>query len=255
MDPAAGPARGYRTLVGGGGVVRNVIGVVAIAVGVVWLLDNLGVVNVDLWSHVARLWPLVLVYFGLAGLRQALQPPASFLVAGINAVVAVIGALLLAGNYGLVQVDLGDVLAVVAPVLLVLAGLQLLQWPRPSSRGPTQFAIMGGVNFHPDASHPLADRTFFALMGGGDVDLSRARFPAEPVNLTFVSIMGGWRVRVPQGVRVEFSGDTLLGGMEVFGESAGGITAHKTVGTDEEGGPLLRIYAQGVMGGVEIKRA
>ena len=55
------------------------------------------------------------------------------------------------------------------------------------------------------------------LVGGARLDLSQAELAAPEVTLTKVSLVGGVRVRVPSGIRVEASGLTLVGGTRVEG--------------------------------------
>ena len=53
------------------------------------------------------------------------------------------------------------------------------------------------------------------LIGGADLDLRAAQLDAPVVTLTKVSLIGGTRITVPPGVRVEVSGFSLIGGKRV----------------------------------------
>ena len=52
--------------------------IVLIGMGVVFLLDNLNVIDVDLWLLITRLWPLVLVAVGIDILFDGLRHCCSF---------------------------------------------------------------------------------------------------------------------------------------------------------------------------------
>jgi len=83
-----------------------------------------------------------------------------------------------------------------------------------------------------------------SIIGGAELDLSQAELAAPAVMLTQVSILGGVRVRVPPGVRVERSGFSLIGGTRMGGGPAPG-----------PGAPTVHIRAFSLLGGVEIERS
>jgi len=49
-----------------------VFGIVLLALGTLFLLDNLGW-DIDFWRYVAKFWPLVLIVFGVIKIRRAVQ--------------------------------------------------------------------------------------------------------------------------------------------------------------------------------------
>ena len=79
------------------------------------------------------------------------------------------------------------------------------------------------------------------LVGGARLDLSQAELAAPEVTLTKVSLVGGVRVRVPSGIRVEASGLTLVGGTRVEGAPDPG-----------PGAPTIHIRAFSLVGGIRI---
>lgn len=83
-------------------------------------------------------------------------------------------------------------------------------------------------------------QTAVAVLGGGDLDLTRAA-PADDARLTAVAFLGGIDIRVPQGTRVAMSGLSLAGGRDVKVEPGDG--------------PTIRIRAVAVLGGVSVKAA
>jgi hypothetical protein len=83
-----------------------------------------------------------------------------------------------------------------------------------------------------------------SLIGGADLDLSQAQLAAPEVTLTQVSLLGGVRITVPAGVRVDRSGFSLIGGTRVGGGSEPG-----------PGAPIIHIRAFSLLGGVQIDRA
>jgi len=81
------------------------------------------------------------------------------------------------------------------------------------------------------------------LVGGARLDLSQAELAAPEVTLTKVSLVGGVRVRVPSGIRVEASGLSLVGGTRVEGAPDPG-----------PGAPTIHIRAFSLVGGIRIRR-
>jgi hypothetical protein len=83
-----------------------------------------------------------------------------------------------------------------------------------------------------------------SLIGGADLDLSQAELAARDVTLTKVSIIGGVNARIPQGIRVDASGLSLLGGTSVDAAPDPG-----------PGAPTIHIRAFSVIGGIRIRRS
>jgi len=82
-----------------------------------------------------------------------------------------------------------------------------------------------------------------AIMGGVDIDLTKARFAEPQVTISAVAIMGGIDIVVPDDVTVIVNG---IGFMGSFEDSA------RVDGTP--GGPVVRINGLALMGGVDVHR-
>ena len=83
-----------------------------------------------------------------------------------------------------------------------------------------------------------------AVMGGVELDLREAQITAPEVRITTVTIMGGVEVYVPEGVDVQCSGFSLMGG----------TSGPKTREALPPGAPVVRIRAFNLMGGTDIRR-
>jgi DUF1707 SHOCT-like domain len=82
-----------------------------------------------------------------------------------------------------------------------------------------------------------------SLVGGARLDLSQAELAAPEVTLTKVSLVGGVRIGVPTGIRVEVSGFSLVGGTRVERGPEPGL-----------GAPTVHVRAFSLVGGVRIWR-
>jgi Cell wall-active antibiotics response 4TMS YvqF len=77
-------------------------------------------------------------------------------------------------------------------------------------------------------------------IGGVDLDLTETEMPAE-ATVVKVSLIGGVKLTVPADVDVQVKGFSLIGGRDIE--------------EGEPGGPVLRVHAYGVFGGVKVRRA
>lgn len=110
--------------------------------------------------------------------------------------------------------------------------------------GPsTSIAVLGSSDRSGEWTVP-AQHTAFAMMGGVELDLTRARFAADRVTITAIAIMGGIEITVPHDMEVEIDGFALMGGFE-----------RKAAGSGTGSGPRLRITGMALMGGVDVHRA
>jgi predicted membrane protein len=247
---------------------KIIAGGILILLGVLFMLDNLGVLDAgDLFDY----WPLILVGIGLAKLVQARG--SSDRAAGV--VLLVLG-LIFQGN----QLDFWAFrIRNVWPLLLVVAGGALI-WQSSLRRkkllesdlpaNPGERALVGarsGLEATRDLREPVtvgARLDEFAIMGGGDrvvsakdfrggevvaimggfeIDLRSADIAGDEATIDVFTLWGGIDFKVPEDWEVVVRGTPILG---VFTNSAR---------PKETGGARKRLVITGVavMGGVEIK--
>ncbi|THJ73863.1 DUF1707 domain-containing protein, partial [Candidatus Frankia alpina] len=116
----------------------------------------------------------------------------------------------------------------------------------PTRRGPAEVdwtvAVMSG-NERGGRWRPSRHTRAVAVMGGIELDLREVAFPTEALMITAVAVMGGIEIIVPEGVEVEVTGVSVMGGRTV-----------KVADTPRRSGaPVVRIRAVAVMGGVEVR--
>ncbi|HHV61439.1 MAG TPA: cell wall-active antibiotics response protein [Firmicutes bacterium] len=244
----------------GSGRGSALLGILILALGVIWLLNNFGVTHIDVGDLFATYWPLFLIIWGLDALtrgftcsvggdvRKRRSCPGNLtgwflLVAGI----AILGR-----NIGLYELDLSVFWKVFWPVVIILIGWNLLR--TASSSGGAHWAVMSGIELKTKGWN-LKDGSFVAFMGGVDMDLTVAHIPEGETILDLTAIMGGIDVRVPSDLHVECEGTAILGGITVFDEEAGGVIASRRFEhKGAEGSPRkIRVRARTLMGGIEIK--
>ncbi len=85
--------------------------------------------------------------------------------------------------------------------------------------------------------------TAVAIMGGGTLDLTQARFAEPQVTIQAITIMGGIEILVPDDITVRVQGFGFMGGFD-----------HRASGDGPPGAPVVTINGFALMGGVEVRR-
>ncbi len=93
--------------------------IIFIAVGVIFLLSNLGLLGDDVWSMIWRLWPLFFIAIGLDSLFRRKEIVGPVFMIGL-------GCVFLLSSLGLLGWGAWDVLWRLWPLLLVAVGLEII---------------------------------------------------------------------------------------------------------------------------------
>ena len=213
---------------------RVFFGSIVVAVGVLLLLDNTGVLDAS--DVIGTWWPVALI---VAALFALLANPRHWQV---PLIVIVVGIALL-----LRTLDVVDSLELVIPTLLILIGLFVMFGRNRPGREVSDtdqissFNIFSGTEL---ASHSeqFKGGNVGAIFGGAEIDLNDAQL-APGASLDVFAVFGGVEISVPVGWQVVTRGFPIFGGFE-------NVTAKERVGT---GAPILEVHATILFGGVEIK--
>jgi predicted membrane protein len=220
---------------------RLIFGLIVITLGVLWTLDNLGLVDS---RQVLRWWPLLIVLFGICkqiGFGMSRQP-----VAGL--VLSVVGLLMLFHEFDLIHFGIWQLW----PLLMIALGVSLVV---RSMRGPVvpgvgsedrhnvvhSFAMMGGLNIK-NESQEFRGGDVSAVMGGVELDLRGCRSANPQVVLDVFAWWGGIDVFVPKDWKVVTEVFPLMAGYEDHSRAPEG-----------EAKTTLVIRGMAIMGGVEVK--
>lgn len=247
---------------GGHDLSRLVLGAILVVLGVLFTLDQLGIIDA---GQLLDYWPLLLV---AAGLAKVLQPPDSH---GriFGAVLVVVGVVILLGNLGIISFSVFDLW----PLVLVVLGVHLLlratglrpsrlesppppfstgegepqtrsEHPSPpADTGPERVvatAILGGVERRVISSD-FRGGSLTAVMGGCKLDLRQAGIAVSPAVLDVFAMWGGIEVQVPREWQVKVEGTPVMGAIEDHTSPGGAASA------------VLVVRGTAIMGGVEVK--
>lgn len=218
---------------------RLFVGLVICSLGIIALLDNLGVIH---FGNIWRLWPLILVALGMARL---LRPPGcQGRFSGL--ILMILGVWFLLNNMGLARFSVG----LFFPLLALLLGGRLI-WgsTRRGAEGPIPegasrmdaFAMLGGTE-HKSNSADFRGGAATAILGGCKIDLRLASVKEAPAVIDLFVMWGGVEIFVPRDWGVSVQGTPIMGAFE-----------DKTMPPPEGGGPRLVVKGVAIMGGVEIK--
>ncbi len=224
---------------------RVIVAIFIIAIGVMFLLENLGVpIGIDLWD----LWPVALILVGLSQLSQTRDTSQS--IGGW--IILVIGVLFLLSNLDIIPYGFFDFW----PVVLILVGLLILKnafWGFKKTPDSQDFInlswALGGGDLRFNTKN-LKGGKITSIMGGGAIDLREADIQEDDVVIDTFCLMGGIEIKVPTTWEVNMQVTPLLGGID------NKTSYHAANDKDSRLGKSprkLTIKGIAIMGGIEIK--
>ena len=183
-------------------------GLILVCIGTVILLDHMGYIEADrLW----RLWPVILIMVGAVKFFREFNR-------AFGAALMVVGALLLASNFGLIRLrwhDMWPLVLIGAGVALIWSRIEMPRLPRTGSGGGpnviNEYAMFGGVERRINSSS-FTGGTVTAMFGGVELDFRSADIEGEEAVVYVEAIFGGIEVVVPDRWIVVYEGQSVFGG-------------------------------------------
>lgn len=222
-----------------------VFGLGIVTVGVLFTLDNLDILNA---RDYLPFWPVVILAAGLVNLSTT-REGGSRMAGGL---LTFIGAWLLLGHFGWWHIRFRDLW----PLILVFWGA-LIVWrgwhghapslplPRSMKDGDHAvgiLALMSGFDRIVTAD-PFRGGEVSAFMGGGKLDLTRARIAdGESATVNVFALMGGMDIRIPESWALDNRAIYFMGGSN----DQSRVPANPAA-------PRLILRGFVMMGGIEIK--
>jgi predicted membrane protein len=236
-----------------------VIGLIILALGVVWLLQNLSLITVSIGQIIATYWPAVLVLWGLEVVIREWRWQAeegnkkSFPAYLSGLILVLLGLAILGGNLHFYRINFALCWKIFWPLVIILVGVGLLH--DSGNSGARHWAVLSGIDLK-NRGWKLENGSYFAFMGGIDMDTTVAEFPEGEVALNLQAFMGGIEVVVPPDIEVDCHGTAVLGGIEFLREECGGLMASRVFHSPgaPESRKKLVIHASAIMGGITVKR-
>lgn len=219
-----------------------IAGATVILVGIIFTLDNLDVLDA---RRYLPFWPLVILAVGIGNFIAARETPQRV----FGGFLITVASLLLLGRWGVLSVrwwDLWPLLLVFWGGMIVWRGWYGVPFRMPSSvdarNAFSASAFLGGFD-RVVSSDEFRGGEVYAFMGGGKLDLTRARLPNGAAAMVHVSaLMGGMEIRIPHEWAVDNRVVYFMGGSD----------DRSRIPTDPDA-PRLVLKGFVMMGGVEIK--
>jgi predicted membrane protein len=221
---------------------------VLIGVGLLFLIDNLGFIEIDnFW----RLWPVILIVIGIGKIKTADPRERS-----TGTILLTIGGVFLLVNFGVLPWDL---IWRLWPVALILIGISFLLRRRRTSDAETDtysedtldaVAIFGGSERKINSGNFQGGHVT-AIFGGVELDFSNARLAPGNNTIDIFTMFGGTEIRVPLDWNVQMKGMPIFGGFEDSRASPVNVQEGEISVKDR----TLTIKGLVLFGGIEIKSA
>ncbi len=245
---------------------RLLIGLAVLIIGVLLLLNNLDLGFEIEMRQILRLWPVIplilglnwlILSFGSSGSEEGRKVYFSWGQFISALILIAIGIIFLGRNLGLFKVDVGLFFNLFWPAILILIGINLLRGRSHKEGRGGRFTFMGGTNVGGAQPWKLESGSYFAFMGGIEMDLTAAEMDEGETFLDLTAVMGGIEVKIPRDLAVIYEGSAVLGGVTFRDQDDGGIVGGRRIEQNltPESKSILRIQARAIMGGVEIKEA
>jgi hypothetical protein len=241
-----------------------IIGLGVIAVGVLFLLRNVGVLY---FNDIGQFWPVILIVIGFSKLANTHS--ASSVTSGL--IIGGVGTIFLLRNLGYIY---GNIWEYIWPGVLIAVGLLILvrhlEWRDPVSNANlpppapgSSFAPNSGFNAATSGANYLHAECIFSgtrqkletqdflggkvttIFGGAEIDLRSAGTKREEISIRAEAVFGGIELWVPAHWQTIVRGTGVFGGFEdkTF-PAAPGASANV---------PRLVVTGSAVFGGVVVK--
>lgn len=221
-----------------------IMGGIAIAFGIVFLLDNL---NIWDFNRAIQFWPAVLIVIGLVKIWDS-RTSSGYLVGGV---LATVGVLMILHRLGYIYFNVRTMW----PLFLIgVGGFVIFKALARRNRGDIVpglkagesddsvvdiTAIMGGFQRR-IVTQDFRGGEITAVMGGCELDMRDASLKGEAVINVF-AVFGGISIKVPRDWTVILHGTPIMGGFE-----------EKTNAPPDNAKRLI-VKGHAIMGGVEVR--
>jgi len=181
-------------------------GVVFIVVGVVLLLEKMGIVPHGFGLH---FWPCIFIVIGIVKIAYAGGRPT-------GAALIAVGIFLQLHELGIIRMSFWDLW----PVFIIIAGgamlWQAIAGPEAAVSTNPQFDslyVFGGGERYVNTKNFKGGK-LFAVFGGYKIDLSHADIEGDQAVLDASAVFGGGEIRVPDNWHVSLQGAGIFGAYE-----------------------------------------
>ncbi len=226
---------------------KRILGLILVVFGILIILGNLGLMDIEFWPVISTYWPVVLI---LAGIYNLLTNPAGK-VGGV--------IVLLAGVFFLLRnLESVDFIAEIGfwPVALILLGIWLLLRGRGRPHEISKDSL-NTINIFSGSSSRVISQDFrggssISLFGGADIDLREAKMHENSARFDIFAMFGGDDIYVPENWRVIIKGLPIFGGWDDNTGRRKNSDDDNAAENMETEAPTLIINCLVIFGGVDV---
>ncbi|MES2128141.1 MAG: DUF5668 domain-containing protein [Pseudomonadota bacterium] len=220
-----------------------VLGIVVMCMGVLFLLDNLDILN---FHNAIHFWPMVFILFGLLKIYDSNTPGGT----AVGAVLVVAGVMMTLNRMGYIFLNWHTMW----PIILIIVGVSVV-YKAMSTRSAIDAkplaadlandsvldvtALLGGFERRV-MSQDFRGGEVTAIMGGCSLDLRECSIESE-ATINVFAMFGGISMRVPPDWTVLLQGTPIMGGFDE--KTASPASSSKRL--------IIKGYA--IMGGVDVR--
>ncbi|RJG11786.1 LiaI-LiaF-like domain-containing protein [Massilia cavernae] len=219
-----------------------VMGAVAIGLGLLFLLDNLNVVE---FNNALQFWPLIFIAIGLVKLWDS-RNLSGYLVGGAFIALGVLMTLHRMGYIYFSMRTMWPLIPIGVGVFLIVKALQrrkeggvLPQAGDGSDSVVDITTILGGFERR-IATPDFRGGEITAVMGGCDLDMRDSSINGE-ATINVFAVFGGISIKVPRDWTVILHGTPIMGGFD------------EKTNTPADNSKRLIVKGHAIMGGVEVR--
>lgn len=219
---------------------RSILGMIIILLGVVLVLDNLGIVTWSFgdWWHF--IYPTFFVLLGLKWFYQAIKGDNGF---GTPMFLIIFGSLLLLNEFDYLTFEFWDVYKL-WPLILIFIGLYFLRGPRKKKfkvfHGTEDFKKMGSTSGD-DSSFKAGDYNttnwkvepinIWNAVGDHTLDITKAYIPDVDTPITIHGLAGDINIILPNHVDFTIRATVRAGEVVLLDQTSSGINRTLTYET------------------------
>ena len=214
----------------------SLIGFFLILLGLGWVLNNLGVIDLQL----SEWWPFIIIVLGIIHLINGKR----IFNTGAWMLIAVGIVFLLITNDILEWEEIWRYW----PVLLIIIGISMIarrqgiHLPQSSSEDEIDgSALFSGIKRRVSSKH-FRGGSISTLFGGAEIDLRDCALDGKGALIDVSTLFGGTEIRIPESWPLDIRSSAIFGGIE-----------NKTSNEIKKDDQRLVIKASVIFGGIEIK--
>lgn len=132
-------------------------GIVLIGIGILFILDQQGLIEIDIGYIASTFWPLILIYIGLKGLFFQFKWGQGIGFRYLYPLIMItLGVYFLGRNIDYIEMSAGDFFQFAIPVVLIFIGVIIILRPSKRQRGENAEPFTQPESDHPDMNHNLS---------------------------------------------------------------------------------------------------